>query len=109
MLVLTRKSGQKIIIRENGKEIVISVLKVQGEQISVGIKAPRSTTIYREEVLIDIQRANEGGAIKKDSPEAVNIRSVAQNLKQKFGNNAKNQENRSRFNILKKKQTNTNK
>jgi carbon storage regulator len=48
MLVLTRKSTQKIRI---GDKIVITVLKVQGDQVSLGIEAPRDTKIFREELL----------------------------------------------------------
>ncbi|NGX60888.1 MAG: hypothetical protein K940chlam9_00362 [Chlamydiae bacterium] len=48
MLVLTRKVEQKIRI---GDDVVITVLKVQGEQVSIGIEAPRSKQIVREELL----------------------------------------------------------
>lgn len=48
MLVLTRKTEQKIKIGEN---IVITVLKVQGDQVSIGIEAPRELEIVREELL----------------------------------------------------------
>ncbi|MFN0065632.1 MAG: carbon storage regulator [Chlamydiales bacterium] len=50
MLVLTRKREQKIRI---GKDVVITVLKVQGDQVSIGIEAPKSTSIVREELLQD--------------------------------------------------------
>jgi carbon storage regulator len=48
MLVLTRKTGQKIRI---GDQVVVTVLKVQGDQVSIGIEAPRDTPIFREELL----------------------------------------------------------
>lgn len=48
MLVLTRKVEQKIRI---GNNIVITVLKVQGDQVSLGIDAPRDLPIVREELL----------------------------------------------------------
>lgn len=48
MLVLTRKVEQKIRI---GKDIVITILRVQGEQVSVGIDAPKHLQIVREELL----------------------------------------------------------
>jgi carbon storage regulator len=76
MLVLTRKLDQKIVI---GKNIVITVLKVQGDQVSIGIEAPRSTTIYREEIFREIERANAGGVIQKDS--SVDVKKVAKGLK----------------------------
>ena len=57
MLVLTRKSEQKIRI---GKDVIITVLKVQGDQVSIGIEAPRTLPIYREEVLKAIMEENAG-------------------------------------------------
>lgn len=48
MLVLTRKAEQKIRI---GNDIVITVLKVQGDQVSIGIEAPKTLQIVREELL----------------------------------------------------------
>ena len=48
MLVLTRKKGQRIVI---GKDIVITVLHIQGDQISLGIEAPKTIDIVREELL----------------------------------------------------------
>ena len=48
MLVLTRKREQKIRI---GSDVVIKVLKVQGDQVSIGIEAPKSLPIVREELL----------------------------------------------------------
>lgn len=51
MLVLTRKIEQKIRI---GKDIVITVLKVSGDQVSLGIEAPKEVSILREELLMDL-------------------------------------------------------
>ncbi len=65
MLVLTRKSEQKIRI---GKDVVITVLKVQGDQVSIGIEAPRSLPIYREEILKAIMEENAGAAEDKPIP-----------------------------------------
>ncbi|QSQ10408.1 Translational regulator CsrA [Koleobacter methoxysyntrophicus] len=56
MLVLTRKSGQKIIIGDN---IRIAVLEIQGDQVRIGIQAPRDITIHREEIYEEIQKENK--------------------------------------------------
>ena len=48
MLVLTRKEDQKICI---GDDIVITILQLQDNQVSIGIEAPRSLPIVREELL----------------------------------------------------------
>ena len=55
MLVLTRRANQSIMI---GHEIVVTVLEVRGDQVRLGIKAPRSIDVHREEIFIQLQRAN---------------------------------------------------
>jgi carbon storage regulator len=52
MLVLTRKPEQSIII---GGDIEITVLEVRGEQVRIGIKAPRSVAVHRKEVYDQIR------------------------------------------------------
>ena len=47
VLVLTRRSNQSIMI---GTDIVVTVLEVRGEQVRIGIKAPREVEVHREEV-----------------------------------------------------------
>jgi|GEM_PF-230176 len=77
MLVLTRKSEQKIIIG-NKSRITVTVLKIQGDQVSIGIQADGDIPIYREELLSEIEEANARGVVEKD---AVDVKSLAQNLK----------------------------
>jgi carbon storage regulator len=48
LLVLTRRKNQSIVI---GDDIVITVLEVKGDQIRIGITAPRDVQVYREELL----------------------------------------------------------
>ena len=55
MLVLTRKLDQSIMI---GSDIEITILEVRGEQVRVGIRAPRTVEIYRKEVFDQIREAN---------------------------------------------------
>jgi carbon storage regulator len=55
MLVLTRKTGQKLII---ANDIEITVLEIRGEAVKFGIQAPRHVTVYREEVYEEIRKAN---------------------------------------------------
>lgn len=55
MLVLTRKVDQSIII---ANDIEITILEVRGEQVRVGIRAPRSVTIHRKEVFEQIREEN---------------------------------------------------
>ncbi len=78
MLVLTRKSEQKIRI---GKDVVITVLKVQGDQVSIGIEAPRSLPIYREEVLLAIMEENTGAAQEQQASQQEALSSLSQAMR----------------------------
>ena len=53
MLVLTRRPNQGIVI---GGEIEVMVLEVRGDQVRLGIKAPRDVTVHRDEVQAEISR-----------------------------------------------------
>jgi len=55
MLVLTRKKNQSIQI---GEDIEIKVLAVEGDQVKLGISAPKSVDIHRKEIYLDIQKQN---------------------------------------------------
>lgn len=56
MLVLTRKPNQAIQI---GDEIEIKILAIEGEQIKIGINAPRNIEIHRKEIYLSIQEENK--------------------------------------------------
>jgi carbon storage regulator len=51
MLVLTRKKEEKIIIGEGSEKIEITVLRIQGDKVSIGVKAPDSVRVLREELV----------------------------------------------------------
>lgn len=55
MLVLSRKMGESIIIGDN---IEISIVDIQGDNIRIGINAPKSIKIFRKEVYEEIQAEN---------------------------------------------------
>ncbi len=55
MLALTRKKGESLVINNN---IEISILEVRGDQIKIGITAPKDVRIYRIEVYKQIQEEN---------------------------------------------------
>ena len=59
MLVLTRKSGESLIIGEN---IVVTVVEVRGGQVKIGIDAPQEIYVYRKELLEKIRRENVDAA-----------------------------------------------
>ena len=52
MLVLTRKIGQSIVI---GDDIEVVVLEVRGEQVRIGIRAPKTVSVHRKEIYEQIQ------------------------------------------------------
>ena len=53
MLILSRKTNQKIVIGEN---VEITIIEVKGEQVKIGIEAPRNLKVFRREVYEEIQR-----------------------------------------------------
>ena len=61
MLVLTRRAGQSIVI---GHDITVTVLDVRGDQVRLGINAPRTVDVHREEVFLELQRANRSAAAR---------------------------------------------
>ena len=68
MLVLTRKVNQSIVI---GDDIEVVVLEVRGEQIRLGIKAPRDVVVHRKEIYEQIQEENQAASTidPKDIPD----------------------------------------
>ena len=59
MLVLTRRSGESVMV---GDDVVITVLDTRGDIVRLGIMAPRSIQVHREEVYRELQRANREAA-----------------------------------------------
>ena len=68
MLALSRKKNEALVINNN---IEITVLEVKGEQVKLGISAPKEVPVYRKEGYIQIQAANEA-AMTTDSTQALN-------------------------------------
>ena len=58
MLILTRKTGERVRI---GEDIVITVFGVNGNQVRLGVDAPRHIEVHREEIYDRIQVDNEAG------------------------------------------------
>ena len=56
MLALSRKKNEAIIINNN---IEITVLEVKGEQVKIGINAPKEVPVYRREVYVQSQESNQ--------------------------------------------------
>ena len=59
MLALSRKKGESIILNN---DIEISVLELRGDQVKIGINAPKEVPVYRKEVYLQIQKENEAAS-----------------------------------------------
>ena len=65
MLVLTRRNGQSLRV---GDDIVITILEATRDQVRIGIRAPRSVGVHREEVFQEILESNRAAAGAADEP-----------------------------------------
>jgi carbon storage regulator len=59
LLILTRRAGESVVIADN---IIVTVVEVRGEAVRLGIEAPRSVDVHREEIYRELQRANRAAA-----------------------------------------------
>ena len=59
MLILTRRVGESVVI---GNEVTVTVLGVKGNQVRIGVNAPRDVTVHREEIFQRIKREEQGEA-----------------------------------------------
>jgi carbon storage regulator len=68
MLILTRRTGETVMI---GNEVTLTVLGVKGNQVRIGINAPKNVPVHREEIYERIKRELSGGDANgnvQDSP-----------------------------------------
>ncbi len=59
MLILTRKSGEGILI---GNDIMVKIFEIEGDRVKIGIDAPKSMKVLRQELYEDISRENKMAA-----------------------------------------------
>jgi carbon storage regulator len=59
MLILSRKLDEKIVI---GNDIEVSILEIRGDQVKLGVNAPRAVKVFRSEVFDAIQAENRAAA-----------------------------------------------
>lgn len=67
MLILTRRVGEALMI---GDEVTVTVLGVKGNQVRVGVNAPKSVSVHREEIYERIQREEKGESAGNDASYA---------------------------------------
>lgn len=68
MLALSRKVNESIII---GNDIEITILEVKGDQVKIGISAPKSVPIYRKELYLQIKESNKEAVETKVADEVL--------------------------------------
>jgi carbon storage regulator len=67
MLILTRRVGETVMI---GNDVTVTILGVKGNQVRVGINAPKTVAVHREEIYERIKREQEGTGDNDSEPEA---------------------------------------
>lgn len=67
MLILSRKIDEKIKI---GEDITITIIDVHGDQVKIGVEAPKNVKVFRQEVFDAIQLENKAAAVSKVSDES---------------------------------------
>ncbi|HSW32345.1 MAG TPA: carbon storage regulator CsrA [Steroidobacteraceae bacterium] len=61
MLILTRRVGETVMI---GDDVTVTVLGVKGNQVRVGVNAPRDVAVHREEIFERIKREEQDGTVR---------------------------------------------
>jgi carbon storage regulator len=59
MLRITRRAGERIML---GDDVIVEVTEIRGQTVRLGIDAPRSLPVYREEIWLEVKRENEAAA-----------------------------------------------
>lgn len=68
MLALSRKVGESIML---GNDIELSILEVKGDQVKIGISAPKQIPIYRKEIYLQIQEENKKAVAQVQTKESI--------------------------------------
>lgn len=82
MLVLSRKVDQSLVI---GDDVTLRILAIDGDRVKLGITAPRSVTVHRLEVYLQVQDENAAAAA---TAIGQNARSIARTLRQRTASQA---------------------
>ncbi len=72
MLALARKVNESIVIND---DIEVTILEIKGDQVKIGISAPKSVPVYRKELYVQMQEAN------KEAVEVANPAAISELLK----------------------------
>ena len=67
MLIHSRKIDEKIQIGDN---ITLTIIDIHGEQVKIGVEAPKNIKVFRQEVFEAIQKENKAAAVEQNNDEA---------------------------------------
>ncbi|HHX83127.1 MAG TPA: carbon storage regulator CsrA [Pseudomonadaceae bacterium] len=67
MLILTRRVGETLMV---GDDVTVTVLGVKGNQVRIGVNAPKDVAVHREEIYDRIRKENEGGTTEDGTIKA---------------------------------------
>lgn len=68
MLALARKPGESIMI---GSDIEVTLLEIKGDQVKLGIQAPKAVPVYRKEIYLQIQESNKEAVQQNIDTDAI--------------------------------------
>lgn len=78
MLILSRKIDEKIKI---GDDITITLIDVHGDQVKIGVEAPKNVKVFRQEVFNAIQSENKAAVVEVESKNSMAISALSKLLK----------------------------
>ena len=65
MLIITRRAGQKIML---GDDVTVHVMEIVGNSVRIGVEAPKSLPVYREEIWAAVKEENQAAATTEAEP-----------------------------------------
>jgi carbon storage regulator len=74
MLILTRRVGEAVVI---GEEVTVTVLGVKGNQVRIGVNAPKSVSVHREEIFDRIKNEQQGSSSSTGSKPVLRVPDIA--------------------------------
>jgi carbon storage regulator len=80
MLILTRRVGETIVI---GDDVIITVLGIKGNQVRIGINAPKDVSVHREEIYQRIQQEKNTTPMSAPTPKAEEAAPVTTTIRKK--------------------------